>query len=124
MMSDDKQTRKFILRYIVFFNKDKLVNLRKLGRKATHEEIMEADGATLRFVNNKIGEKNACINHEKNGELYVNLVGALGRWCVHLRNNRAKIDCLVSELFDKRSRQDIKNDNMSKALRLEAVKLA
>ena len=57
MMSDDKQTRKFILRYIVFFNKDKLVNLRKLGRKATHEEIMEADGATLRFVNNKIGKK-------------------------------------------------------------------
>ena len=37
MTSDKKQTRQIILRYIVFLNKDKGVNLIQLGEKATDE---------------------------------------------------------------------------------------
>ena len=68
MMSDKKQTRKFRLRYMVFFTKDKEENLRQLVQKTSDEEIMESDGGNLRIANHKIDHKNACIHHEKNGE--------------------------------------------------------
>ena len=67
MTSDKKQARQFIIIYISFFNKYKGGNLFQLGQKATDEEIMEADGATLILVNQKIGHKNGCTHHETNG---------------------------------------------------------
>ena len=40
------------------------------------------------------------------------------------KKNRAKLDCLMSEFFKKGRRQDIKNDDMSKALKMAFIKLA
>ena len=65
MPSYNKQTRKFTLRDKVFFKKYKGGNLRQLGKKATDEEIMEAEVATLNVVNHKIGKINACIHRGK-----------------------------------------------------------
>ena len=48
---------------------------------------------------------------------------ALGSRYVYLRNNRSKMECLVSELFEKGRRQDISNDDMSKVLKLASIKL-
>ena len=61
------QKQKFILRDIVFFKKDKGGNLHQLGQKATDKEIMDAEGATLILINQKSGNKNSFIHHEKNG---------------------------------------------------------
>ena len=61
-----KEMRRLILRDIVFFNKDKGVNLSLLGQKATDKKIIEAYGATVRLVNKKIWHKTSCIHHEKN----------------------------------------------------------
>ena len=91
--------------------------------KAIDEENIGADGATLRYLNKKSVHKNACIHHE-NGEPYINPMRALGSKYVHLRINKAKINCLMSEFFEKGRRQDIRNDKMSKVLKLEAIKLA
>ena len=67
MMPDKKQTRKFRLRDVVFFNKYKVLHLWQLIWKATDEEIMESEGPTLRLVNQKNGHKKSCIHHEKMG---------------------------------------------------------
>ena len=70
-----------------------------MGKKSTDEEIMESEGETLRLLNQKTGHKNACIHHKKNGEPYLNPVRALERQDVHLRINRANLDCLMSEFL-------------------------
>ena len=99
-------------------------NLCQLVREATDKEIMDSDGPTLRLVNQKSGHKIFYINHENNGEPYLNPMKALGSQYVHLRNNTAKMDSLMSALFDKGNRSDIKNGVMSKALKLAAIKLS
>ena len=81
---------------VVLFNKYKGGNLYQLGWKATDKEIMEVDGATMRLVNKKSGHKNSCVQHQTNGESYLNLVRALGMEYVHLGKNRTKMDCLMS----------------------------
>ena len=57
MKPDKKQTRKFRLRDIVFFNKDKGGNMLKLGGRSMDQEIMDTEGATLRLMNDKSGYK-------------------------------------------------------------------
>ena len=59
MISDKKQTRKFRLRDIVFFDKYKVVNLRQLVQKATDKEILDAEGATLRLVDHNSRHKHS-----------------------------------------------------------------
>ena len=75
---------------------------------------MEADAATLILVNHNSGYKNACVQHEINGEPYLDPMIALGRKCVHLRNNKEKIACLMSEFSENGRVPDFKNDAMSK----------
>ena len=125
MTSDKKQTRKFRLRDIFFFRKYKVGNLCQLGQKTTDREIMEEEGSTLRLVNHKSAHKNAHIHNEKNGEPYLNPVRVLG-WgkYFHLRNNRTRMDYFITALFENGRRQDMRNDNMSKAFELAAIKLA
>ena len=60
-------------------------------RKATYEEIMEAEVATLRLLNNKSGKINAYIHHETIGGPYINPVRALMRQYVHIRRRREKL---------------------------------
>ena len=95
MMYDNKQTRQFRLRDIVFFKKDKGGNLRQLVKKSTDKEIVVSEGATIRLVNNKIGHKNACIHREK-WEPYLNPVRSLGSRYFRLRRNMGKLGCLIS----------------------------
>ena len=66
----------------------------------------------LRLVNSKSGHKSTCIHHETNGEPYLNSVRSLGRKYFHLINNKVKMDCLMSELFERGNGPDIKNDAM------------
>ena len=125
MTSDKKQARKFRLRDIFVFRKYKVGNLCQLGQKATNKEFMIEEGSTLRLVNNKSAHKNAHIHNEKNGESYLNPVRVLvGGKYFYLRNNRARIDYFIPELFENGGRQDTRNDNMSKALKLAAIKLS
>ena len=92
--------------------------------KSTEQEIIESDGATLILINQNSGHTKPRIRHEKNGGTYLNPVISLGCRYVHLINNKAKIDCLMSEFFEKGKRSDIKNGAISNAIEISAMKLA
>ena len=60
----------------------------------------------------------------KNGGPYIKPVRELMRQYVHIRRIRGKLDCLMSESFEKVRMKDIRNDDMPKALKLASIKLA
>ena len=112
MTYNKKQTQQLRLRGVAYFNKYIGGNLLHLGKKEIDKETVDTEGGILRLVNHKNGHKISCIHHETDGEPYLNPVRALERQCVHLRKNRSKLDCLISDCFEKGRRQDIKNDDM------------
>ena len=86
------------------------------------EEIIDAQGETLRMINQKRGHKNSCIHNETNGEQYMNPVRALGKQYVHKKI--CKSWTVYVKKIEKGGRQDTKNNDISKSLKLAAIKLA
>ena len=84
--SGGKQTVQFRLGDVGFFVKVK-GRLRRLPRDASDEDIMAADGATLRLDNMKNGWRKVCVHHEANGDAYYCPVKALARRFVHVRRH-------------------------------------
>ena len=99
MASYNNQMQTFRLRDIVLFKKNKGGNLCQWWWNAKNREIMEAYGAMMRLVNHKSGHINSWINHETNGEPYLNPVRELGFQYIHLRNTKVKMDLLMSAFF-------------------------
>ena len=79
------QTQQFRLRDILFFKKHKVGNLHQLRRKETYKETMYTEEATFRQTNQNNRQKNSCIHHETNGEIYLNPVISLERQYIHTR---------------------------------------
>ena len=65
---ETKKTVNFRVCDVTFFKKDENEKLRLLPPDATPEERLEADGATLRLLDQKNGWKNVCIHQQKNGK--------------------------------------------------------
>ena len=82
-----KQTVQFRLMDVGFFVRTKKGRLRRLPKDASDEEILAADGATLRLDNMKNGWRNVCVHHEANGDEYYCPVKALARRYVHVRKH-------------------------------------
>jgi len=82
--NDTKQTVQFRLQDVTFFKKDHTGRLRQLSRFAHDQDILTADGATLKLDNQKNGWKGVCVHQEHNGDLYGCPVRALGRRFLHL----------------------------------------
>ena len=91
--------------------------MKKLSKKATDAQIMNASGATLRLSNQKNGWKNVCIFHFANGDGIYCPVRALGRRVIHLRQNNATpgtrlsaywLDGTKYHLTDKDVRENLK----------------
>ena len=76
----------FKLEDTMLFRQDAKGNLRQLPRNALDEEILSADGATLKLDNQKNGWKGVCVYQEHNVDEKFRPVMALGRWFVSIRN--------------------------------------
>ena len=63
----------------MFFCKDKQGHLRQLPINTTDDEIITANGATLKLDNQKNGWKGVCVFQEHNKDEEFSPVRALGR---------------------------------------------
>ncbi len=118
--NETKQTEQFRLRDTRFFLNDAKGRLRLLARDAPEEDVMRADGATLRLGNQKNGWKNVCIFQEANGHPRDCPVRALGRRVCHIRSNTSKPDTLLSAYFDGAVRRDVTAEDISKGVKYAA----
>ena len=87
--ANSKQTVNYRLCDAGFFVKGARGRLRRLPQDASDEEILAADGATLKLDNMKNGWRNVCVHHEANGDPYYCPVKALARRFVHVRRRVA-----------------------------------
>ena len=122
--NQSKQTVQFRMKDVVFFKKDKSGNLRQLPPSATEEDIMNADGATLRLTNQKNGHKNACIHQQHNGHSTLCPVRALGRRYCHIRTHTSDNNTFLSAFFDKNgTRNDITDNCIRQQLKIAGIAL-
>ena len=120
--NDTKQTVQFRMKDVAFFGKtDGRLSLLPLN--ASDEEIMEADGATLRLGNQKNGYKNACIHQEHNGHDYFCPVRAIGRRYCHIRQHTKNPDTYLSAYFEKGKRRDLTDNDIRKEIKVCAIAL-
>ena len=107
-----------------FFKKDLLGNLRLLPPNAPDEDIMAADGVTLRLTNQKNGYKNAWVHQEHNGRKFLSPVRAIGRRYCHIRKHTNDPMTYLSAYFDEKGiRRDVTDEDVRKALKLAAIAL-
>ena len=79
--------------------------MRQLPRNALDEEILSADGATLKLDNNKIEWRVVCVYQEHNGDEKFSRVRALGRRFVSIRKKvKNKLNILV-RILDRRKKK-------------------
>mmetsp|Transcript_12364 Transcript_12364/g.26849 ORF Transcript_12364/g.26849 Transcript_12364/m.26849 type:complete len:91 (+) Transcript_12364:1154-1426(+) len=69
----------WLLSDCMFFRKNAMGQLHQLSRKASDEDIMAANSATLKLDNSKNGWKGVCVNQEANGEELCCPVRVIGR---------------------------------------------
>jgi len=115
--NNTKQTVQFKYEDVTFFKKNNRGELRCLPRDAPAHLISYADGATLKLDNQKNGWKGVCVYHESNGEAWHCPVRALAR------RQRIKKTFLSTYYDDKGQRDDITNEDVSKALKAAATVL-
>ena len=121
--NNTKQTVAFRLKDITFFKRDHRGRLKKLSKKATEAEVMNACAATLRLSNQKNGWKNVCIFHFANGDGIYCPVRALGRRVVHLRQNKAKSDTHLSAYYEEGEIRHLTDKMVREALKMAAEEL-
>ena len=72
----------FKLEDTMFFCQDAKIHLHQLPIHALDEEILSADGATLKLDNQKNGWKGVCVYQKHNGDEKFRPVRELDRRCV------------------------------------------
>ena len=83
-MNKTKQNMQFKLKYAMFFRWDTKGRLIQLPTNALDEDILTADGATLKLDNQKNRWNGVCVYQEFNGDAKFRPVRALGRRCVSI----------------------------------------
>eukprot|EP00956_Cyclotella_meneghiniana_P024686 scaffold49904_cov49-Cyclotella_meneghiniana.AAC.1 len=118
--NESKQTVQFRVKDVTFFKKDAAGRLRQLPPNASEEDIMSADAATLRLENQKNGWKGVCISHHSNGMEAYDPVRAVARRYVHIRSHTRDADTFLSAYFQDGERKDVRDRDISAALKLAA----
>ena len=120
--NETKRTVQFRMMDVVFFKKDKHNRLRLLDTDASDEEIMNADGATLRLSDQKNGHKGACIHQEHNKQKYFSPVRAVGRRYCHIRQHTDDPETFISAYFESPgNRRDVNDNDIRRALKIAAI---
>ena len=121
--NNSKQTVQFRLQDVTFFKRDHAGRLRQLSRFASDEDILTADGATLKLDNQKNGWKGVCVHQEHNGERLGCPVRALGRRYVHIRPNTSDSSTFLSAFFVRTARFDVTDGDIRRSLKQAAIAL-
>ena len=120
---ETKKTINFRVCDVTFFKYDENGTLRLLPSDAKPEERLEADGATLRLMDQKNGWKNVCIHQQSNGKPLKNPVVALAMIVndiMSFTNNRTE---WLSAFQDGGRTQHVIAKDISSALKFAATKL-
>ena len=95
-----------------------------MPQNATDDELLAADGVTLKLTNQKNGYKNACIHHEVNGETHACPVRAVARRVISIRANTSDRETFLAAYWDERGeRKNVSDANVRTALKLGATVL-
>ena len=121
--NNTKQTVQFRLQDVTFFKRDSAGRLRQLSRSASDVELLTADSATLKLDNQKNGWKGVCVHQEHNGDDKHCPVRALGRRCVHIRNNTHDSSTYLSAFFVGDTRFDVTDRDIRFSLKKAATAL-
>ena len=97
-----KRTRQFWVKDVTFFVRCLLTGLmHPLPADATDEQILAADAATLRILNQKNGHKGACIHHYAIKDCqHLCPVRALGRRVIHISAHTKLEQALICLYWD------------------------
>ena len=107
----------------MFFCQDSKVNLRQLPINAQDEEILSADGATLKQDNQKNGWKGVCVYQEHNGYEKFIPVRALGRRYISIRKKVSNKNTYLSAYWVGGIRKDPNAENMIAVLKIATTAL-
>ena len=107
----------------IFFNKKAKRHLRQLSRNTLDEDILSADGATLKMDNQKNGWKGVCVYQEHNGDEKFSPVRALGRRFISIRNKVKNKKTYLSAYWVEGKRKYLNAENMSAALKFSTTAL-
>ncbi len=122
--TDSKQTVEYKLEDVVFFKKNSAKQLRQLPLNAPDEDIMAADGCTLKLDNQKNGWKGVCVFQEWNGDDYYDGVRALGRRYCHIRRHTSNLKTKLSTYWEDGKRKSLSDKAVSRGLKMAAQALA
>ena len=107
----------------IFFRQDAKVHLRQLPINALDEEILSADGATLKLDNQKNGWKGMCVYQEHNEDEIFSPVRALGRRCVSIWGKWINKKKYLSAYLVGGRRKYLNAENMIVALKFSTTAL-
>ena len=118
-----KQTVQFKLEDAIVFRRDAKGRLRQLPINALDEEILYADGATLKLDNKKNVWKGECVYQEHNGDENFTPVRAFVRRCVSIRKSLSNKMTYLSAYWVGGRGKDLNAENTSAALKFLATAL-
>ena len=107
----------------MFFCQDAKEHLCQLPWNALYEEILYADGATLKLDNQKNGWKGVCVYQEHNGDENFSPVRALGRRFVSIHNKAKNKKTYLSAYWVGGRRKYLNAESMSEALKFATTAL-
>ena len=112
-----KRTVQFRLSDVAFFKNDARGLLRLLPPEASDEDILSANGATLKIENQKNGWKNVCVHQQSNGDKYLCPVRALSRRFIHIRRNTSNPSTELSAYWSKGGRADVTDKDIRASIK-------
>jgi hypothetical protein len=121
--NETKQTVQFRRKDITFFKKNAQGKLQQLPRTASDEDIMAADGVTLKLTNQKNGWKNVCLHHHSNEHPVHNPTRAAARRYIYSRNNFVDDNTELSAYIEHSCRCDVTDVHIRKALKNAGAQL-
>ena len=106
-----KQTEQFQVRDARFFTKVAGMP-RQLPPTASDEDLLSADGSTLRLRDQKSGWKNVCIHQEANRDSYFCGTRALARQVIYIRKHTSDHNTLLSAYWVEGEHRDISDKDI------------
>jgi hypothetical protein len=115
--ANTKRTVQFKSEDITFFKRNASKQLVCLPRSAHTNDILSADGATLKLDNQKNGYKGVCIYQEANGDDIHCPVRALGRRFIHIRKHNGHAKTFICAYWHKGTSHNVTAEDISRSLK-------
>ena len=121
--NNSKHTVRFKLEDVTFFINNALGKLRQLPWSASNDEIMTAEGATLKLDNQKNGWKGLCVHQEHNGDIHYCAIRALRHRYFHIRWPTSSQKILLLAYYVDGIRYDVTDQDIRDSIKWAAKEL-